>query len=64
VRRGNQVAQAHGRLLATVHREGTQRGAHDLIIASTAAARRCTIVTADRRARFDDLPGVECPQVG
>lgn len=58
------VAQVHGRLLATVHREGTQRGAHDLIIAATAAATRRTILTADRSARFGDLPGVECLQVG
>ena len=58
------VAQVHGRLLATVHREGTQRGAHDLIIAATAAATRRTILTADRGARFGDLPGVECLQVG
>lgn len=58
------VAQVHGRLLAAVHREGTQRGAHDLIIAATAAATRRTIVTADRSARFGDLPGVECLHVG
>lgn len=58
------VAQVHGRLLAAAHRVGTQRGAHDLIIAATAAATRRTILTADRRARFGDLPGVECLQVG
>lgn len=58
------VAQVHGRLLAIVHREGTKRGAHDLIIAATAAATRRMIVTADRRARFGDLPGVESLQVG
>ena len=58
------VAQVHGRLLATVHRQGTQRGAHELIIAATAAATRRTIVTADRRARFGYLPGVTCLQVG
>ena len=58
------VAQVHGRLLATVHRQGTQRGAHELIIAAAAAATRRTIVTADRRARFVYLPGVACLQVG
>lgn len=58
------VAQVHGRLLATVHREGTPRGAHDLIIAATAAATRRTILTADRSARFGDLPGVECLEMG
>lgn len=54
------VAEAHGRLLAHVHRSGTQRGAHDLIIAATAAATRRVILTTDRNARFDELPGVEC----
>ena len=54
------VAQVHGVLLAIVHREGTQRGAHDLIIAATAAATKRTIVTTDRSARFGSLPGVEC----
>ena len=58
------VAQIHGRLLATVHREGNQRGAHDLIIAATAAATKRTIVTVDRQARFGELPGAECLQVG
>jgi len=54
------VAEAHGHLLAYVHRGGTQRGAHDLLIAATAVATRRTVVTTDRRARFQDLPGVEC----
>ena len=54
------VAEAHGHLLAHVYRGGTQRGAHDLIIAATAVATRRTVVTTDRRARFQDLPGVEC----
>lgn len=54
------VAEAHGRLLAQVHRSGTQRGAHDLIIAATAAATRRIVLTTDRNAHFDGLPGVEC----
>ena len=54
------VAEAHGRLLAHVHRSGTQRGAHDLIIAATAAATRRIVLTTDRNARFDELPGIEC----
>ena len=58
------VAQVHGRLLATVHQAGTQRGAHDLIIAATAAVTKRTIITADRSARFNDLPGVACIQMG
>lgn len=54
------TAKAHGRLLAHVHRSGTKRGAHDLIIAATAAATGRIVLTSDRSARFGDLPGVEC----
>lgn len=53
------VAQAHGRLLAHVHRSGTKRGAHDLIIAATAIATRRIVITTDRSAQMQDLPGVD-----
>lgn len=51
------VALRHARLLVFVRRAGRPRGAHDLIIAATAAATGRTVVSADRRA-FDGLPGV------
>ena len=51
------VARTHARLLAHVRRSGTPRGAHDLIIAATAAAHGRIVVTADA-AGFDDLPDV------
>lgn len=51
------VAVQHAKLLAAVRRAGRPRGAHDLIIAATAATYGRTVVSADRRA-FDDLPGV------
>ena len=54
------TAEAHGRLLAHVHRGGSKRGAHDLIVAATAVASKRIIITTDRNARFDDLPGVDC----
>ncbi len=54
------AAEAHGQLLAHVHRLGAQRGAHDLIIAATAVATRRSILTTDGNARFEELPGVEC----
>lgn len=54
------TAEIHGRLLAHVHRSGTRRGAHDLMIAATAAATRRIVLTTDRSANFDDLPGVDC----
>lgn len=52
----DEVAAAHGALLAHVHRTGTPRGAHDLIIAATAVATSRTLVTTDRSARFSALP--------
>ena len=54
-----ETAEAHGRLLAEVHRSGTRRGAHDLIIAATAVATKRIVLTTDRNARFDDLTGVD-----
>ena len=51
------VARTHARLLAHVRRTGRPRGAHDLIIAATAAARDRLVVSADSSA-FEDLPGV------
>lgn len=54
------TAEAHGRLLAHVHRSGTQRGAHDLMIAATAVATKRTVITTDRSANFHGLPGVDC----
>ncbi|MFP5488590.1 MAG: PIN domain-containing protein [Acidimicrobiia bacterium] len=51
------VAARHASLLVAVRRAGRPRGAHDLIIAATAAAGGRTVVSADRR-KFDGLPGV------
>jgi tRNA(fMet)-specific endonuclease VapC len=52
------VAEHHAVLLAHTRRNGGQRGVHDLIVAATARASQRTILTADARARFDELPGV------
>ena len=52
-----EVARVHAWLLADGLRRGARRGAHDLIIAATAAARHREVVTADP-AGFADLPGV------
>ena len=52
-----EVARAHASLLAWARRQGRPRGAHDLIIAATAAARSREVVTTDAGA-FSDLPGV------
>lgn len=51
------VARAHATLLAHTRRAGRTRGAHDLIIAATAAACDRVVVSADASA-FADLPGV------
>src|ERR1700739_2217638 len=45
-----QVARAHATLLAHVRRTGRPRGAHDLIIAATAAARDRLVVSTDASA--------------
>lgn len=50
------TARVHARLLAANGCAGRTHGAHDLIIAATAVARRRTVVTADKG--FTDLPGV------
>ena len=52
-----EVARAHARLLAYTRRSGRPRGAHDLLIAATAASRNRTVVTA-YPAGFADLPEV------
>ena len=52
------VAESHAELLVHVRRQGTPRGAHDLIIAATARAAQRVVVSADDTA-FADLPGVQ-----
>ncbi|MGH2750746.1 MAG: PIN domain-containing protein [Actinomycetota bacterium] len=52
-----EVVRAHAILLAHARRSGRTRGAHDLIIAATALARKRMVVTADESG-FADLPGV------
>ncbi len=54
------TAEAHGRLLAHVHTRGVPRGAHDLLVAATGVATGRTVLTTDRTARFENLPGVAC----
>lgn len=53
------TATEHSRLLAHTRRTGRSRGAHDLMIAATAAEHGRTILSADANARFGDLPGVD-----
>jgi tRNA(fMet)-specific endonuclease VapC len=52
------VATRHAQLLAHVQRTGIRRGAHDLIIAATAATTNRIVVSLDATA-FVDLPGVQ-----
>ncbi|MCW2989061.1 MAG: type toxin-antitoxin system VapC family toxin [Solirubrobacterales bacterium] len=56
------VAREHGALLAHARRSGRPRGAHDLIIAATARARRREVVSADLDG-FADLPEVTLRRV-
>jgi tRNA(fMet)-specific endonuclease VapC len=53
------VAPHHAELLAHARRAGRPRGPHDLIIAATARATNRVLLTTDRKAAFDDLPGVQ-----
>jgi tRNA(fMet)-specific endonuclease VapC len=53
------VAEHHAELIAHVRRLGRSRGAHDLIIAATAKATGRVLLTTDKCARFDELPGVQ-----
>jgi len=52
------VLEHHVRLLAWTRQHGAPRGQNDLIIAATAAATGRTLLTFDKRAHFNDLPGV------
>ena len=52
------TAAHHARLLASVRRSGTPRGAHDLIIAAHAVETSRLVLSRDARARFGELPGV------
>ena len=51
------VARAHGALLAHTRRSGRPRGAHDLVIAATARARKREVVSTEVDG-FTELPGV------
>jgi tRNA(fMet)-specific endonuclease VapC len=52
------VARVHAKLLAHIRRTGKPRGAHDLLIAATAAASGRIVVTSDV-ASFDQFPNVD-----
>ena len=58
------VAEHHAALLAHARDCGQPREAHDLIIAATARATDRTLLTTDRRARFEELPGLSVRYVG
>ena len=57
IRYDEPTALRHADLLAHVRQMGRPRGAHDLIVAATAAATGRTLVTTDSRA-FTDLPDI------
>lgn len=52
------VSLKHAELLVWTRRNGSPRGAFDLITAATAAATGRTLVTTDNAAAFAELPGV------
>jgi tRNA(fMet)-specific endonuclease VapC len=52
-----ETAQVHARLLADALRPGRPRGAHDLLVAAMAIARRRELVTHDRQG-FQGIEGL------
>ena len=58
------IMEEHVRLLAWTHRHGCPRGQHDLIIAATCLATDRVLLTTDRKARFEDLPGLRVRLLG
>jgi predicted nucleic acid-binding protein len=52
------TTRMHGELLDFTKKSGKPRGYHDLIIASHARETGREILSADQKARFQDLPGV------
>ena len=59
-----ETLDAHVRLLAWTREQGRPRGQHDLIIAAMCITTGRTLITTDRRARFNELPGLEIEVVG
>jgi tRNA(fMet)-specific endonuclease VapC len=57
------VARMHALLSIHVRKLGLPRGAHDLIIAATAAVTGRPLLTTDAAAGFDGLPGVRAEVV-
>ena len=55
---GAREADALAELRSFCLMNGTKRGQYDLMIAAHAVAARATLLTRDRRARFEELPGV------
>lgn len=51
------VARAHAYLMTHTRQLGLPRGPVDLAIAATASATGRTLLTADAKAGFDELPG-------
>jgi tRNA(fMet)-specific endonuclease VapC len=52
------VARMHAILLTQTQRAGQTRSSFDLIVAATAGATGRTLITTDKAAEFDALPGV------
>lgn len=52
------AARVHARLWADLSSAGSAVGSHDLIIAATAIARGCPLLTRDRRS-FPRIPGLD-----
>ena len=53
-----EVARVHAEIFAILAKQGQMIGAHDLIIAATALAHRCGVLTGNTN-EFERVPGLE-----
>lgn len=60
---GEKEAEHLAELLAHTNKVGKKRGKYDLIIAAIARANDATIITHDRKAKFEGLPGVKVREI-
>jgi len=59
-----EILDVHVKLLAWTYQHGCPRGQHDLIIAATSIATDRVLLAQDKRARFEELPGLSAVLVG
>jgi len=59
-----ETLDTHVGLLAWTIQHGVARGQHDLMIAAAAVVTGRVLMTCDKRARFEELPGLQVDLLG